>query len=534
MYQQNLVRSRMKLLYPYKALLGRHETITRTCRCSISFISTVGIEVHAQIDSTSKLFSSAGVDFNAAVNSLVSPFDAAHPGTLPSLNKCCVKAAVLTAKALNCSINKTSTFDRKHYFYSDLPAGYQITQQRQPIAKNGYLSYVLLNSGCSKKLHEKKVRIKQIQLEQDSGKSLHDFSRSIPVSLIDLNRAGVGLMEIVFEPDLRNGDEAVAAVKELIAILKKIGTCSCKMEEGALRVDVNVSVSSAVETLGVRTEVKNLCSVRFMKQAIDFEIQRQCSLLAKGGSVVSETRAFSAEKNCTVPMRDKEEKQDYRFMPEPNLPPLHLSDNSDPLELRDKYLNINDVCGLMPELPQQTRKKLMTQYNIPLQGASLLVSNDLLLEKFIFITDTTKISGKTCMDFLALQFLGEVNHAGKELSDVSVSCEQLAQVLIHLESGIITREGASEVLKHILSGDVRSVQVIIDAENLRQVMDEGFLSCLCDEILHDHPEAVLAYKKGKTKALNFFMGQIRHQTHHRANMKLAKKLFLEKLRDESK
>ncbi|KAG8225262.1 hypothetical protein J437_LFUL006494 [Ladona fulva] len=276
----------------------------------------VGLEVHAQISSASKLFSGSGTNFGSPINSNVSLFDAAIPGTLPVLNRRCVEAGVLTALALSCELNSHSFFDRKHYFYADLPAGYQITQQRKPLAVNGDLSFEVFTPESEEKIYSKKSHVIQIQLEQDSGKSIHDpvnsnlsihYYPSSLRSLVDLNRAGLGLMEIVFAPDLSSGEEAAALIKELSLILQCLKTCSCRMEEGALRVDANVSVRPrGSEILGSRTEIKNLGSIRSVAQAVNYEIKRQVETIEQGGKVGGDTRSWDSDLKVTVAMRDKE------------------------------------------------------------------------------------------------------------------------------------------------------------------------------------------------------------------------------------
>ncbi|ELW50433.1 putative glutamyl-tRNA(Gln) amidotransferase subunit B, mitochondrial [Tupaia chinensis] len=327
--------------------------------------AVVGLEIHAQISSNSKLFSGSQVRFAAPPNSLVSFFDASLPGTLPVLNRRCVEAAVMTGLALNCHINKKSLFDRKHYFYADLPAGYQITQQRLPIAVNGSLTYSVCLGKPRNQMVTRTARVKQIQLEQDSGKSLHDDLRS--QTLVDLNRAGVGLLEVVLEPDMSCGDEAATAVRELQLILQALGTSQANMAEGQLRVDANISVHHPGEPLGIRTEVKNLNSFRFLAKAIDYEIERQINELESGGEILNETRSFDYKLGCTVPMRDKEGKQDYRFMPEPNLPPLRLYDDasSPPAgTASQQVVNIDRIRETLPELPGVTRERLVRQYGM--------------------------------------------------------------------------------------------------------------------------------------------------------------------------
>ncbi|KAL8608436.1 hypothetical protein ACOMHN_002669 [Nucella lapillus] len=340
--------------------------------------SRVGLEVHAQITSRSKLFSGAATRYGAPVNTQVAAFDAALPGTLPVLNQACVEAGLLTAVALGCTVNAVSAFDRKHYFYADMPAGYQITQQRQPLAQGGQLDFVYVRCREGEKVtaETRTCRLIQLQLEQDSGKSLHDFhSRR---SLIDLNRAGIGLMELVTHPDLIGGEDAACFVRELQLLLKALGTCNGKMQEGSLRVDANISVNKPGEPWGVRTEVKNINSVRNVSKAIDYEILRQIDILENGGQVENETRGFDAETSETVQMRDKEKLLDYRFMPEPNLPPLRVYSRSQagaqPASTRGVVLE--DIAERLPELPGEVRARLQQEHGLSPTAASLLGVRD--------------------------------------------------------------------------------------------------------------------------------------------------------------
>jgi len=340
--------------------------------------SVIGLEIHAQIDSQSKLFSGSSTEFGSPANTNVSLFDAATPGTLPILNKKCVELAVVTALALKCSINPVSRFDRKHYFYADLPAGYQITQFNSPYARNGALDFLVYTPGIHKKPYRKRSRLKQIQLEQDSGKSIHDSE--LQRSLIDLNRAGVGLMEFVFEPDLSDGEEAAALVKELSLILLRLKSCSCKMEEGALRVDANVSITNDPSTLGVRTEIKNIGSIRGVANAINYEVKRQFDLVSRGGQVLNETRNWDAQSSTTVSMRDKEVKEDYRFMPEPNLPPLRVGVSKE--DHQGAMLCVDDLQLRIPELPEESRAILLEEHHLSLEHTIQLVNDDGLLKYF--------------------------------------------------------------------------------------------------------------------------------------------------------
>ncbi|GIY34459.1 glutamyl-tRNA(Gln) amidotransferase subunit B, mitochondrial [Caerostris extrusa] len=361
----------------------------------------VGLEVHAQISSKSKLFSSSPVEFGAPTNTKVSFFDAAFPGTLPVLNKSCVEAGILTALALNCTVNKISTFDRKHYFYPDLPAGFQITQQFKPLASNGYIKFVVHGKTNNSPSYECIAYLKQIQLEQDSGRSFHVKGAK---SLIDLNRAGIGLMELVFEPNLKNGTEAAALVKALISVLKQIGTCTCEMEEGTLRVDANVSVNKIGEPFGVRTEVKNINSLRYIARAVDYEMERQIKIIENGGLIVNETRAYDYSSKKTIFMRDKEILQDYRFMPEPNLPPIRLYDNSDKdkLENCDNVLNIDDFQKRLPVLPEKERETLICKYKLPLNVADRIVHSSGFMKIFKVAASRINDYSSIC-NFLFLQ-----------------------------------------------------------------------------------------------------------------------------------
>nr|BAE38646.1 unnamed protein product [Mus musculus] len=406
--------------------------------------AVVGLEIHAQISSNSKLFSGAQVCFAAPPNSLVSYFDASLPGTLPVLNRRCVEAAVMTGLALNCHINKKSLFDRKHYFYSDLPAGYQITQQRLPIAANGHLTYCIYLGKKPSQVTTKTVRIKQIQLEQDSGKSLHDDLRS--QTLIDLNRAGIGLLEVVLEPDLCCGEEAALAVRELQLILQALGTSQANMAEGQLRVDANISVHHPGEPLGVRTEVKNLNSLRFLAKAIDYEIQRQITELENGGEILNETRSFDYKLGCTMPMRDKEGKQDYRFMPEPNLPPLVLYDDTSLPRGADsqQVINIDQLRDMLPELPSATRERLVQQYGMLPEHSFALLNEVGLLEFFQNVIKETRTEPKKVTNWVLNTFLCYLKQQNLAVSESPVTPSALAELLNLLDRKAISSSAAKQ------------------------------------------------------------------------------------------
>ncbi|XP_033071376.1 glutamyl-tRNA(Gln) amidotransferase subunit B, mitochondrial isoform X1 [Trachypithecus francoisi] len=459
--------------------------------------AVVGLEIHAQISSNSKLFSGSQVRFSAPPNSLVSFFDASLPGTLPVLNRRCVEAAVMTGLALNCHINKKSLFDRKHYFYADLPAGYQITQQRLPIAVNGSLTYGVCAGKKQRQVIPKTVRIKQIQLEQDSGKSLHDDLRS--QTLIDLNRAGVGLLEVVLEPDLSCGEEAAAAVRELQLILQALGTSQANMAEGQLRVDANISVHHPGEPLGVRTEVKNLNSIRFLAKAIDYEIQRQIDELENGGEILNETRSFHHQLGCTMSMRDKEGKQDYRFMPEPNLPPLVLYDatslpaGADPQQV----INVDQIRETLPELPRVTRERLVQEYGMLLEHSFTLLNEVGLLEFFQNVIKETRAEPKKVTSWVLNTFLGYLKQQNLAVSESPVTPSALAELLDLLDSRTISSAAAKQVFEELWKREGKTPGQIVSEKQLELMEDRGLLEQLCHSVMEAHPQVVTISGRGK-------------------------------------
>uniref|UniRef100_A0A452UMA7 Glutamyl-tRNA(Gln) amidotransferase subunit B, mitochondrial n=1 Tax=Ursus maritimus TaxID=29073 RepID=A0A452UMA7_URSMA len=492
--------------------------------------AVVGLEIHAQISSNSKLFSGSQVHFAAPPNSLVSFFDASLPGTLPVLNRRCVEAAVMTGLALSCRINKKSLFDRKHYFYADLPAGYQITQQRLPIAVNGSLAYSVCAGKKPSQVITKTVRIKQIQLEQDSGKSLHDELRS--QTLIDLNRAGVGLLEVVLEPDMSCGEEAATAVRELQLILQALGTSQANMAEGQLRVDANISVHHPGEPLGVRTEVKNLNSARFLAKAIDSEIERQIHELENGREILNETRSFDYKLGCTMPMRDKEGKQDYRFMPEPNLPPLLLYDTASlpPGADPQQVINIDWIRERLPELPSETREKLVQQYGMLPEHSFALLNEVGLLEFFQNVIKETRAEPKKVTSWVLNIFLGFLKQQNLAVNESSqsprsparssftsgesvgrtdqkqgaccwsasekchgpepspVTPAALAELLSLLDRKAISSSAAKQVFEELWRSKGKTPSQIVSEKRLELMQDEEALERVCHAVMEEHPQ----------------------------------------------
>ncbi|XP_076995931.1 glutamyl-tRNA(Gln) amidotransferase subunit B, mitochondrial isoform X1 [Tamandua tetradactyla] len=506
------------LIMAQKPKKGEHE-----------WAAVVGLEIHAQISSNSKLFSGSQVHFAAPPNSLVSFFDASLPGTLPVLNRRCVEAAVMTGLALNCHINKKSLFDRKHYFYADLPAGYQITQQRLPVAVNGSLTYGVCVGNKRSQMSTKTVRIKQIQLEQDSGKSLHDDLRS--QTLIDLNRAGVGLLEVVMEPDMSCGEEAATAVRELQLILQALGTSQANMAEGQLRVDANISVHHPGEPLGVRTEVKNLNSARFLAKAIDYEIQRQINELENGGEILNETRSFDYRLGCTVPMRDKEGKQDYRFMPEPNLPPLVLYDATSLPAGADsqQVINIDQIREQLPELPSKTREKLIEQYGMLPEHSFTLLNEVGLLEFFQNVIKETRAEPKKVTSWVLNTFLGYLKQQNLAVSESPVTPSALAELLTLLDRKVISSAAAKQVFEELWKNKEKTPGQIVSEKKLELMHDQEALEQLCQAVLEGHPELVMNVKKGNLKTVNKLMGLARKATLNRADPAAIRKILEKKL-----
>nr|XP_048280693.1 glutamyl-tRNA(Gln) amidotransferase subunit B, mitochondrial isoform X3 [Myodes glareolus] len=450
--------------------------------------AVVGLEIHAQICSNSKLFSGAQVCFAAPPNSLVSFFDASLPGTLPVLNRRCVEAAVMTGLALNCHINRKSLFDRKHYFYADLPAGYQITQQRLPIATNGHLTYSIYIRKKQSQVTTKTVRIKQIQLEQDSGKSLHDDLRS--QTLIDLNRA-----------------------------------------EGQLRVDANISVHHPGEPLGVRTEVKNLNSLRFLAKAIDYEIQRQITELENGGEVLNETRSFDYKLGCTVPMRDKEGKQDYRFMPEPNLPPLVLYDATSLPSDADsqQVINIDQLRDTLPELPSATRERLVQQYGMLPEHSFALLNEVGLLEFFQNVIKETRAEPKKVTNWVLNTFLYYLKQQNLAVSESPVTAGALAELLDLLDSKAVSSAAAKQVFEELWKGQGKTAAQIVSEQQLGLMQDREALEQLCQATIDGHPQTVMDVKKRNPKAINKLIGLVRKASLSRADPTLIKEILEKKL-----
>jgi len=470
----------------------------------------IGLEVHAQIISKAKLFSGAATDFGADPNSQVSFVDAAMPGMLPVINEHCVEQAVRTGLGLKAEINLTSVFDRKNYFYPDLPAGYQISQYLQPVVGKGTI-VLDLPDGASRS-----VGITRLHLEQDAGKSLHDQHPTL--SYIDLNRSGIGLMEIVSEPDLRSSEEAGAYLRKLRSILRYLGTCDGNMDEGSMRCDANVSVRRPGDPLGTRCEIKNVNSVRFVMQAIDYEARRQVALIESGGRVVQETRLFDSGNGTTRPMRSKEQAHDYRYFPDPDLLPLTL----DPVW-------VEEIRRTLPELPDDKKERFMRDFGLSAYDAGVLVAEREIAAYYeAVLAGGKKRDPKIAANWVIGDLFAGLNRSGKSIVQSPVSAANFAGLLDLIVDGTISGRIAKEVFE-IMFDTGRAAGEIVEEKGLRQVSDEGAIAAAIDTVLAENAGKVAEYKGGKDKLFGFFVGQVMKATGGKANPALVNELLKKKL-----
>lgn len=467
----------------------------------------IGLEIHAQVNSKSKLFSRSSTVYGAEPNTQVSLVDAAMPGMLPVLNKFCVEQAIKTGLGIHGKINKVSVFDRKNYFYPDLPQGYQISQFFHPIVQDGHLMIT------SKDGEAKRIRINRIHLEQDAGKSMHD--QSPDYSLIDLNRSGIALMEIVSEPDLSSPEEAAEYVKKLRSILRYVETCDGNMEQGSMRCDANVSVRKPGDPLGTRCEIKNVNSVRNIVKAIEYEAMRQVEILETGGKVDQETRLFDANKGETRTMRSKEEANDYRYFPDPDLLPVHVEESL-----------IEKIRDTLPELPDEKINRYVGNMGLSRYDAEVIVS-DMETAKY-FEEAAEGHSPKLVSNWICSELFGRLNKNSMELSDCPISPKQIGQLITLIEDGTISGKIAKTVFEEMFkSGD--DPEKIVEEKGLVQVADRGSIEPVIDGILAANEDKVEQYKSGKDKLFGFFVGQVMKQTGGKANPALVNEILKEKL-----
>ena len=467
----------------------------------------IGLEVHAQVLSNSKLFSGSSTKFGASPNNQVSLIDSAFPGMLPVINEECVKQAVRTGLGLNAKINNYSVFDRKNYFYADLPQGYQISQYKNPIVGEGK---VLLDMPYG----SKEIGIERLHLEQDAGKSIHDMDPSN--TYVDLNRSGIALMEIVSKPDLRSPEEVNAYIKKLRTIMRYLGTCDGNMQEGSLRADVNVSVrKTGDKQLGTRCEIKNVNSIKFMQMAIEYEANRQVELLEKGGKIDQETRLFDTKKNQTRSMRSKEDAHDYRYFPDPDLLPL---------EFNDEY--IENVKKEIPELPDQKKNRFIEKFKLTPYEATILVS-DLDTSKY-FEKVIEKSDVKLSANWITGELFALLNDKNLEISQSPIGPENLSKLLNLISDGTISGKIAKTVFE-IMSKDEKDPNLIVKEKGLKQESDPKALEVLIQKVLSSNEDKVKEYKSGKDKLFGFFVGQVMKESKGKGNPQLINKILKEKL-----
>ena len=467
----------------------------------------IGLEVHAQVLSKSKLFSSSSTKFGADPNTQVSLVDSAFPGMLPVINQFCVEQSVKTGLGLKAKINLNSVFDRKNYFYADLPQGYQISQYKNPIVGEGE---VILDMPYG----SKKVGIERLHLEQDAGKSIHDMDPEN--SFVDLNRSGVALMEIVSKPDLRSPEEVNSYVKKLRSIMRYIGTCDGNMQEGSLRADVNVSVRKVGDKkFGTRCEIKNVNSIRFMEMAIEFEAKRQVELLESGKKIDQETRLYDTKKNTTRSMRSKEDAHDYRYFPDPDLLPLKL----------DKSL-IDKLKKELPELPDQKKERFIKEHNLSPYEANILVSEKEISEYYEkVIKESDK---KLATNWIIGELFAVLNKKNISISESPVSAKNLSSLIKLISSGKISGKIAKTVFEKMQEGD-KDPKQIVEKEGLLQQSDPKELEKIIVTVISKNKEKVTQYKSGKEKLFGYFVGEVMKLSKGKANPQLVNEILKKKL-----
>ena len=466
----------------------------------------IGIEIHAQVKSNSKLFSSSSTDFGSGPNSQVSLVDAAMPGMLPVINKYCVEQAVRSGIGLNAKINNKSIFDRKNYFYQDLPQGYQISQFKDPIVGNGFIDIVLDDQ-------TKRIGIERLHLEQDAGKSLHDQDPNL--TFVDLNRSGIALMEIVSKPDMSSADEAVEYVKKVRSILRYLDTCDGNMEQGSLRADVNVSVNKPGDELGTRCEIKNLNSFKYIHSAIIYEAKRQVKLIESGKSINQETRLYNIVTGETRSMRSKEDAHDYRYFPDPDLLPL---------EIEDKW--IDEIKSTIPELPDQKKNRFIKDYNLNEYDAGVIVSDKATSDYYEKVVKNR--SPKLVTTCVTSELFSILNKKNLTIDESPVSHGKLGELIDNIESGKVSNRLAKDIFEEMCETG-KSPSDIISEKGLSQISDEGELEKLINDVLSANPENVEKYKNGKDKLFGFFVGEAMKLSKGKANPKLLNELLKSKL-----
>ena len=472
--------------------------------------TVIGLEIHAQLATRSKIFSGAATAYGAAPNTQACAVDLGLPGVLPVLNEGAVRMAVKLGLAIGADIAPRSVFARKNYFYPDLPKGYQISQYELPVVSRGRLE-IELEDGQAKT-----VGITRAHLEEDAGKSLHEDFHGM--TGIDLNRAGTPLLEIVSEPDLRSAREAVAYMKKLHSLVRYLGICDGNMQEGSFRCDANVSVRPrGSDTFGTRTEIKNLNSFRFVERAIDHEVERQIDVLEGGGTVVQETRLFDPDQGETRPMRSKEEANDYRYFPDPDLLPLDID-----------TAFIEAVRDTLPELPDEKKHRFMEQYGLSAYDAGVLTASREMADYFEAVAAACQGPAKTAANWVMGELSAALNRDGLEIGDSPVGAEALGGLLRRIHDNTISGKIAKDVFEAMWAGE-GDADAVIEAKGLKQITDTGAIEQVIDEVMRDHPQQLEQYRSGKDKLFGFFVGQVMKRTGGKANPAQVNELLKGKL-----
>jgi len=470
----------------------------------------IGLEIHAQLATRSKIFSGAATAYGAPPNTQACAVDLGFPGVLPVLNREAVRMAVKFGQAINASINRRSVFARKNYFYPDLPKGYQISQYELPIVKAGHIEIEVEDQGT------KVIGITRAHLEEDAGKSLHEDFHGL--SGIDLNRAGTPLLEIVSEPDLRSAREAVAYMKKIHALVRYLGICDGNMQEGSFRCDANVSVRpKGQEKFGTRAELKNLNSFRFVEKAINYEIERQIEILESGGNVVQETRLYDPDKNETRSMRHKEEANDYRYFPDPDLLPLELTEAF-----------IEEAWGTLPELPDAKKQRFVKQYGLSLYDAGALTSTRDLADYYEAAVNASSGEAKLSANWIMGDLAGALNKEGKDITQSPVTPVLLGGLIKRIADNTISGKIAKQVFEALWNGE-GDADAVIAAKGLQQLTDTSAIEGLIDEVIRDNPAQVEQYRSGKQQLLVFFVGQVMKKCGGKANPKQLNEILKDKL-----
>ena len=470
----------------------------------------IGLEIHVQLSTKSKIFSSASTNFGAKQNTQACAIDLGLPGVLPVLNEQAVFMAIKLGLAIGGKISNNSIFARKNYFYPDLPKGYQISQYEIPIVLGGSVNIEFENK-------IKKINITRAHLEEDAGKSIHDLYED--ESAIDLNRAGTPLIEIVSEPEMTSANEAVQYLKKIHSLVKYLNISDGNMEEGSFRCDANISLKkSGSKTLGTRAEIKNINSFKFVENAINFEINRQSQILNDGGTIIQETRLYNSSKNETKSMRSKEEANDYRYFPDPDLLPVSIS----------KKL-IEEIKNSMPELPENKKKRFMSQYVLSDYDTSILITDRELSEFFEKVLDKKELNPKLTANWIITEILALAKKSGLDVRDYPITSEDLAILLSYIKDEVISSKQAKEVFERMWMNKEKP-QEIIENEGLEQISDSGELNKIVDNIIKNNYKSVEDYQSGKTKLLSFFVGQVMKETQGKANPKIVNELLKGKLK----